>query len=273
MRVRAEPQLRDVPLERGGHIRLAEFGQGAPVVMVHGAGLGASGVVHFHANIDAFVDAGYRVVVPDLIGFGASAKPVDARGYPLERFTDTLVEALAHIGIARSAFLGNSLGGAISIDAALRYPDLVSRAVLIAPGALESRETYFAQPAVQRMLVPGHGDMDDVRMRTMLESFVTESAVVSDGVVAARTLAARTQPAEVLATMQLPDLSARLGGLTQPLLIVWGADDGICPVSGALKFAAGCSDATVIVYSRVGHWPMTERPGAVNAAALEFLSR
>jgi len=273
MRIRAEPRLRDVPLASGGHIRLAEFGQGAPVVMVHGAGLGASGVVHFHANIDAFVDAGYRVVVPDLIGFGASSKPVDDDGYPLERFTDTLVEALTRAGITRSAFFGNSLGGAISIDAALRYPDLVARAVLIAPGALESRETYFAQPMVQRMLVPQQGEMDEARMRTMLESFVSDRSAVSDEAVAARALVARTQPPEVLGTMRLPDLTARLGELRQPVLVVWGAEDGICPVSGALKFAVGCSDATVIVYSGVGHWPMTERPDAVNAAALEFLSR
>lgn len=273
MRIRAEPRLGDVPLDGGGHIRLAEFGQGTPVVMVHGAGLGASGPVHFHANIDAFVDAGYRVVVPDLIGFGASGKPVDDQGYPLERFTDTLVEALARAGIARAAFLGNSLGGAVSIDAALRYPDLVSRAVLVAPGALESRETYFAQPMVQRMLAPQPDEMDEARMRTMLESFVTDRSAVSDGVVAARALVARTQPPEVLGTMRLPDLTARLGALNLPVLVIWGAADGICPVSGALKFAVDCSDATVIVYSGVGHWPMTERPETVNAAVLEFLSR
>jgi 4,5:9,10-diseco-3-hydroxy-5,9,17-trioxoandrosta-1(10),2-diene-4-oate hydrolase len=126
---------------------------------------------------------------------------------------------------------------------------------------------------VQRMLAPQPGAMDEARMRTMLESFVTDRSAVSDGVVAARTLVARTQPPEVLGTMRLPDLTARLGALNLPVLVIWGAADGICPVSGALKFAVGCSDATVIVYSGVGHWPMTERPETVNAAALEFLSR
>lgn len=261
----------DVPIGDGLHIRLHVAGEGAPVVMVHGAGTGALGVAHFRANIRAFVAAGYQVIVPDLLGFGGSSKPIDATGYPLERLTDTLAKALTVHGVAQAAFLGNSLGGAISIDMALRWPERVSRAVLLAPGALESREVYMALPAVQAMGAFAAGGINPTLMRAMLESFVSDPAVVHDDVVAARVAAARAQPAEVTMTMRLPDLTPRLAGLDLPLLVIWGGADGICPPASALKFATACRDATVILYAGVGHWPMAERADEVNRAGLDFL--
>ena len=60
----------------GGHeIHLAEAGIGDPIVFLHGSGPGASGASNFRGNINAFAQAGYRVILPDLIGYGASSKP------------------------------------------------------------------------------------------------------------------------------------------------------------------------------------------------------
>lgn len=266
----AEMKQIDVAIGDGQHIRFHEAGDGPPVVMVHGAGLGASGAVHFRSNIDAFVSAGHRVIVPDLLGYGGSSKPVTG-GYPLERFSNTLADALAALGVHRAAFFGNSLGGAITIDLALRRPDLVSRAILLAPGALEDRATYGALPGVQKMSSIIANGVNAVSMRALLESFVTDPAVITDEVVDARVQAAKSQPAEVTATMVLPNLTPVLGSLTLPMLVIWGVADPICPASGALKFATACPHATVIVYPDVGHWPMAERPDQVNPSALEFL--
>ena len=262
-----------VPNTGGGSIRIAEAGDGPPLVLLHGAGLGASGLVHYHANIPAFVAAGFRVIVPDLLGFGASSKPIDAQGYPLVRFTDTLAAALDAHGVGQAAFFGNSLGGAVAIDMALRYPDKVSRAVLLAPGAMESRETYFAQPTVKAMAGVSADNVDAASMRTMLESFVTDPVTVTEHVVTARVAAAKAQPREVMSSLILPDLTPRLSELDLPLLVIWGASDGICPVSGALKFAQSGANTTIIIYPQVGHWPMTERAIEVNRATLDFLLR
>jgi len=72
----------------GGYtIHIAEAGQGPAVVFLHGSGPGASGASNFRQNIDAFVDAGYRVILPDMIGYGASSKPegIDYTLQPLHR--------------------------------------------------------------------------------------------------------------------------------------------------------------------------------------------
>jgi len=73
----------------GGYdIHIQEKGSGPTVVFIHGSGPGASGGSNFRENIDAFVEAGYRVILPDLIGYGASSKP-EGIDYTRQLFTDT----------------------------------------------------------------------------------------------------------------------------------------------------------------------------------------
>ena len=264
-------QIREVPIGGGLRIRLHEAGRGPAVVMVHGAGAGASGAVHFRANIDAFVAAGRRVVIPDLLGFGDSSKPL-GQPYTLARFTDTLAQALEAAAIGPADFFGNSLGGAVAIDMATRHPGRVRRAVLLAPGAMESGATYFALPGVKDMLGILAGGLSEEAMGRYLSLMVEDRELITPDLVRARLDFARRQPAEVLASLSLPDLTDRLPELRLPLLVVWGGADRICPVSGALKFAQCCPDATVVIHSGTGHWPMLERADRVNEDALRFLA-
>lgn len=263
-------QRADVDVGDGYHLTVYQGGSGAPLVLIHGAGAGASGTVHYQANISALIEAGFRVIVPDLLGFGTSSKPVDDQGYPLARFTDTLARALTKIGVARAALVGNSLGGAITLDMALRMPDMVEKAVLLAPGALEERETYAAMPKVGKLAGFLSQAVDEIAMRAMLELLVFDPRHVTDDLVARRTAVALTQPPEV-ALMKLPNLSPHLPAVDVPLLVIWGEDDGICPVKGAERIASACPGAKVIVYPEVGHWPMIERADEVNGAIVSFL--
>lgn len=269
----ALPQLQreQIAVGNGLHLVVHHAGSGRPVVMIHGAGAGASGLAHYSANIQAFLDAGLRVIVPDLLGFGASSKPVDEEGYPLARFTDTLAAALDGLGVGRAALFGNSLGGAIAIDMALRMPERVEAAVLLAPGALEDRATYGALPKVAELSAVLSRGVNEPAMRAMLEMLVGDKTLITDELVATRTAMALGQPPEVATRLALPNLSALLPRLDLPLLVIWGEDDGICPVQGAARFSRDCPDAEVIVLPGVGHWPMIERAAEVNAASLAFL--
>jgi 4,5:9,10-diseco-3-hydroxy-5,9,17-trioxoandrosta-1(10),2-diene-4-oate hydrolase len=263
----------DIDIGDGLHLTVHDGGAGRPVVLIHGAGAGASGITHFQANITAFLEAGFRVIVPDLLGFGTSSKPVDDQGYPLARFTDTLATALDRLQVERAALFGNSLGGAIALDMALRMRDRVEAAVLLAPGALEERSTYTALPKVLEMSgVFARGGVNEPTMRAMLELLVSDKQLITDELVTARTAVALTQPREVASRLMLPDLSPLLPGVAVPLLVIWGEADGICPVQGAARFSRDCPDAEVIIFPGIGHWPMIERAAEVNAASLAFLS-
>jgi pimeloyl-ACP methyl ester carboxylesterase len=74
----------------------------------------------------------YRVVCPDLPGHGESEKPPSSRfDYRVETFADALVQLYGGLGLRRAAVVGHGLGGSIAIDLAARYPELVTRLVLI----------------------------------------------------------------------------------------------------------------------------------------------
>jgi len=139
-------------------IRIADDGEGPVVVVIHGSGPGASGASNFRDNWPAFVAAGYRVILPDLIGYGASSKP-EGIDYTLQLFTDTLYDALRQHGIEKASLVGNSLGGGVAIQMTLDHPEFAERLVLMAPGCIEEQASYFTMPGIAKM-VSGFGSPD-----------------------------------------------------------------------------------------------------------------
>jgi 4,5:9,10-diseco-3-hydroxy-5,9,17-trioxoandrosta-1(10),2-diene-4-oate hydrolase len=259
----------------GGHdIYIREMGAGPAIVFIHGSGPGASGLSNFRQNAAAFVAAGYRVVLPDMIGYGASSKP-ERIDYTLALFTGTLHEALTAHGLERATLVGNSLGGGVALQMALDHPSFVDRLVLMAPGCLAEREVYFAMPGIARMMSSfGGPDFDMAEQRRLLSNLVHPDFApsLSNALVAERFAVARTQPKDVLTRMRTPDLSPRLGEIDTPILVLWGLDDEFCPESHARLFLERCRDVRTITFGRTGHWVQLERAGAFDRHVLAFLA-
>ncbi len=258
----------------GGYdIHLKEAGSGPAVVFLHGSGPGASGASNFRQNIDAFVSAGYRVILPDLIGYGASSKP-EGIDYTLQLFTDTVYEALRQHGIERAHLVGNSLGGGIAIQMTLDHPEFAERLILMAPGCIEEQASYFTMPGIAKM-VSGFGspDFNLEEQKRLVSNLVHPDFVarVPDALIAERFAVARTQPKDVLARMRTPNLGPRLGELGQPILVLWGLNDEFCPESGARHFLDQCANARCITFTRTGHWVQVERAAEFNRYAIAFL--
>ena len=258
---------------RGYDIRIADAGEGPVVVFLHGSGPGASGASNFRGNWPAFVEAGYRVILPDLIGYGASSKP-EGIDYTLQLFTDTVYEALRAHGIEKASLVGNSLGGGIAIQMTLDHPEFTERLVLMAPGCIEEQASYFTMPGIAKM-VSGFGspDFNLEEQKRLVSNLVHPNfaSQIPDALVEERFAVARTQPKDVLARMRTPNLGPRLQELTQPILVMWGLQDEFCPESGARHFLdAGC-DVRTMTFNHVGHWVQVERADEFNRHSLEFL--
>lgn len=259
----------------GHEIHIAEAGdRGAPaVVFIHGSGPGASGASNFRQNIDAFVAAGYRAILPDLIGYGASSKPQGV-DYPLQLFTDTLYEALRTHGIERAHLVGNSLGGGVAIQIALDQPEFAQTLVLMAPGSVAEQASYFTMPGIARMVSSfGSPEFDMAEQKRLIRNLVHRdyAAKIPDALVAERFAVARTQPKEVLARMKTPDLGLRLAEIGQPVFVLWGLDDEFCPESHARLFLDKCRDVRAVTFGRTGHWVQVERSAEFNRYSIAFL--
>ena len=245
-------------------------GRGA-VVFVHGSGPGASGYSNFKFNAAAFAQAGHRVLVPDLPGFGYSSKPTDI-DYTTDFFVESLVGLLDALGVRRCALVGNSLGGGVSIRTALEHPQRVEKLVLMAPGGIEELETYMAMPAMASMIENFVGGaLDRAGLRRVLGNLVFDATHVTDELVEERYAILQTQPPEVLSRMKIPNMEAELGAIQCPVLAFWGVDDAMVPVSGGRKITSRCRPSRLVEVAECGHWVMVEHQRMFNAACLDFL--
>jgi 4,5:9,10-diseco-3-hydroxy-5,9,17-trioxoandrosta-1(10),2-diene-4-oate hydrolase len=242
------------------------------VVFLHGSGPGASGMSNFQFNVGAFVDAGFRVLVPDLPGYGDSDKPTDVQ-YTLDYFVGTLQTWLDTLGLSKVNLVGNSLGGAIALGMTLAKPEQTEKLILMATGGIEERETYFMMPGIQAMVAYPMGSPQFTRevLAKLLEQLVFDPRHVTEELIEQRWHVLQRQNPTVLSTMQVPNLSDQLKNLSCPVLSFWGRDDKFCPVSGAQTLLTQCETIKCINVSQCGHWVMVEHSELFNQESLSFL--
>jgi 4,5:9,10-diseco-3-hydroxy-5,9,17-trioxoandrosta-1(10),2-diene-4-oate hydrolase len=260
-----------VTLENGLKLHYLEQGQGPVVIWLHGSGPGASGFSNFKGNYPEFADAGYRNIVLDLPGFGRSDKPDDVN-YDLAFFVTALNGFISALALPKVTLLGNSLGGAIALGQALDHPDTVERLILMAPGGVEERETYFEMEGIVRMVeVYSRGPMGVAQMREVMSLQLFDSEVLSDDILAERAAVAVTQPANLFTTMMVPNMTERLGELNCPVLGFWGTNDKFNPHQGMHKILDNVPTARFIMLNRCGHWVQVEHQRLFNSSCIDFL--
>ena len=256
----------------GLHIHHHEAGEGPVVVFLHGSGPGASGYSNFKGNYRELAAAGFRCLVPDALGYGASSKPPEAK-YTLDYLCDATLAWLEALGVQRFSLVGNSMGGALAIKLALDHPDRVERLVLMAPGGLEPRETYMAMRGIRRMLkcIFGPDGITREGIRKVFELQLHDPGLLDDATLEERYATAVTQPRAVFETSRVPNQAARVGELQCPVFVLWGMNDQFCPPSGAWTFATGATNCRVLTLSECGHWVMVEQRELFNKLCAEFL--
>ncbi len=267
------PEGRYAELPNGRRIHYLDEGSGAVVVFLHGSGSGACGYSNFKNNAPELVAAGYRAILPDLIGYGYSDKPADVE-YPLAFFVECVKQTLDVIGVEKYTLVGNSLGGAIALQFALDYPAQVEKLVLMAPGGLNDLPEYLAMPGMAAMFAlfgsgvpPTHETMKDF----FVKAFVVNPGCVDDQLVAERLELMKLQNPQVIKTMKVPNLTDLLGEIKCPALGFWGMNEQMMPDSGILKLAKGMPNLRMTLVPQCGHWVMIEHRELFNRLVLDFL--
>jgi pimeloyl-ACP methyl ester carboxylesterase len=103
----------------GTRLAYREIGEGRPLVLLHGA-LGDATLWLRHGQAEALAAHGYRVLLPDFRGHGASAKPLDPSAYPADILTDDAFAFLEHLGVEDYDLGGYSLGARIVVRMLVR---------------------------------------------------------------------------------------------------------------------------------------------------------
>ena len=254
-------------------IHYHEQGQGEVVIFLHGAGGGASGYSNFKGNYPEFAKAGYRTIVPDLLGYGLSSKP-DIAQYDLDFFVAGVKGMVDTLGLKNITLLGNSLGGAVALGYALAYPDEVSRLILMAPGGVEDLDTYLAMPGIANMFqIYQSGKTGAEALRAVMTMQLFDPSLLTDEIINERAPIAATQTQAARSVLKVPNLTDRLHELKCPVFGFWGVNDHFNPVGGATKLLDNCPQARMVLVNRCGHWVQVEHRDMFNRSCIDFLQK
>ena len=278
LRIDWREHLRTLELE-GARVNYVEMGSssGLDVIFVHGL---SGSWQNWLENIPHFA-RNRRVLALDLPGFGASPMPsweisIEAYGRLLVEFCDTL-------GADDCAVVGNSMGGFVSAEAAIKAPHRFKKLALVSaagisharmrrePAEMAGRMTVAASPLLLRlqergMLRPRIRDWafrmlfhypNRLRRELIWEFF-------SNG-------AGKPGFLPAIAGLVGYDILDRLEEVDLPTLIVWGRNDRVVPPGDALGYSQRLHNSTAVIFDRTGHVPMAERPVRFNRTLDEFL--
>ena len=272
------PPSQFVNLGGGLTVHLRDTGprDGPVLVLIHGS----NASLHTWEPWAARLGNRYRVIRFDLPGHGLTGANPTHR-YATTDFVDVVERVRAKLGLARFALAGNSMGGGVAWHYALAHPERVAALVLV---------DSVGQPEPGSQSPPLAFRIARMPIIRNLATVVTPRSLIADGLPQAyanpkladdkaidlywellRYPGNREATIERFATPSDPATPALLKRLTMPVLILWGAQDHLIPVSSAQWLHANIPGSKLIVYPDTGHVPMEERADQSAADVRAFL--
>lgn len=273
-------ESRDV---QAGEYRLRTYTCGDPaspaLLLIHGSGPGVSAPSNW-AHLMPGLAQDFYVIAPDVLGFGNSEHPDPAPDGGMPAYTDlrarTLLALLDALGVAQAHFVGNSMGGMITLRAAQLAPERIGKMILMGSGGAP------IPPSDDLMkLIRFYDDPSVEAMAHLLTRFVDDPELFAGKLreIAADRLGQALRP-EVrrshLATFNpaFPPVSyteEQLAAIPHEALVIHGREDRMLPVRAGYYLAENMPNAQLHVFPHAGHWIQIEQADRFVAQARLFL--
>jgi triacylglycerol lipase len=247
-------------------------GRGDALVLVHGFG----GDKDNFTRIARFLTPHFRVLIPDLPGFGDAGRDPQA-AYHVAAQAERLHGFIKALGVGPVHLGGNSMGGFIACEYALRFPQEVRSLWLLDPAGTQLAHATplmarYRETGALPLLVQHESDY-----AALLRAVARRPPVLPPSL--RRTLARRAAADFVLHSrifreigLESPMLDGRLDGIEAPTLVVWGDRDEVLSPAAAAPLAAGVRRGRLVRMPDTGHLPMIERPGSTARDYLAFVA-
>ena len=254
----------------GGKIHYRDQGNktGPALLLIHGS----NSMLQTWEPLVALLGDKYHLISLDLYGHGLTG-PNPTGAYDAESNIAEAVKVLDAVGVDKAYWVGNSMGGWLTWRAGLSVPDRVSGLVLIdASGAQVEQKVKpylgarLAQSWVGQMLLP------EITPRFLVKSSLEETVAEPERLTGEqvdrywellRFPGNRQAAVDRAKTQREPEKWTEIGNLKMPVLLLWGEQDKVIPLSHARAFEAAIPGSKSIVYSDAGHLPMEETPEQV----------
>lgn len=255
----------------GGHaVRYLDYGRpndsAKDLVLLHGIGASAERWLRVAPALSKY----FRVVIPDIVGFGRSDKPTVE--YTMDFFQDFLAGLFENLELVRPSIIASSFGGHIAAEYAIRNSRKIDRLVLVSSAGMMRTSTPVLDGYIMAALYPTRENA-----LAAFQSMAHDPSAVDEETVEDFVLRMRLQNAKyafmstLLGIRYAPALRGRLSGVMAPTLVLWGDDDRMIPVQYAKDFKE-IPDSEIVVIKDCGHTPYVEKPLTFNRIAIKFLA-
>jgi pimeloyl-ACP methyl ester carboxylesterase len=283
--VTTETDLREVSTAKGA-LRYYDSGpdNGPVLLFLHGSGPGVTGWRNFRGVLPTFAEH-FRCLILEFPGFGVSP---DFGGHPMIDAQGAVVPFLDGLGVDKAHVVGNSMGGGVGINFAIRNPDRIGRLVTI--GGIGTNIFSPSPSEGIRLLQEFVEDPTRQRLVDWLKSMVYDQSLVTDELIeerwklasdpgtleAARRMYGKAAFSAMTAFMEGADRPlpwAVMHKVAAPTLLTSGRDDRVSPPDMALIPMRTIPNAELHVFPKSGHWAMIEAKDAFESTVLAFLRR
>ena len=248
-----------------------DCGTGPALLLIHGFPLNRQ---MWRSQLEPLSNAGYRVIAPDLRGFGASEVP--AGEYSIGGFADDLIALMDALQLKHAVIGGMSMGGYILLDLLQRYPDRVSAACFIATKSFADDEEGRARRSAMAAQAERLGANPIIKIFAELlfapATSNSQPELIAQVTSWMRSTHPRALAGGLLAMRDRKDATPLLPGFRQPSLVVVGSEDSSAAGSALKLFQAGLPHCESHVIAAAGHMVNMEQPAEFNAILLGFLN-
>jgi pimeloyl-ACP methyl ester carboxylesterase len=252
----------------GNKIRYFESGSSKKtLVLVHG--LGASS--ERWKYVLPLLATEFHVVVPDLVGFGYSDKPL--ADYTIDFFSNFLEKFLLSLGIEQTSIIGSSLGGQIAAEYTSSHSHSVNKLILVSPSGIMKQSTFALDAYIMAALYPNEESARNA-FETMDGSGKKIPMEIINGFVTRMKLPnAKFAFMSTLLGLKNSDLiTKKLENISSPTLVIWGSDDPVIPITFANGFVSSINDCKFYEMNECGHTPYVQDPKLFASQVLKFLN-
>lgn len=266
------PEIGKTILANGIQTNYHDAGEGPPVLLIHGSGPGVTGWANWRLTIPALATR-FRVLAPDMVGFGYTERPADNR-YNMENWVTHIIGFMDALGIERAHVVGNSFGGGLALALAIRAPQRVGKLVLMGSTGV----SFPITDGLDR--VWGYTPSME-NMRGLLDVFAYNRSLLNEDLARMRYEASiRPGHQEGFARMFPAPRQRAVDGLASPetairelphqTMIVHGREDKVIPLASSYKLFDLIPRSQLHVFGECGHWTQIEHAARFNRIVGDF---
>jgi len=248
------------------HYQEAGDEKAPPMILIHGF---ISSNLIWTSTLLPLAHRGFRVIAPDLPGYGYSDKPADAE-YTINEQAHAMVGLMDRLKIEKATIAGASYGGAIAATMALDYPERVEKLILV--GAVTNDEAkkklllrLSCLPVIGDIATPLFLGSRWILRRRMQEMYRRMDKPINDLMVAARhhLLATSNVHRAMIRTARrwsANRIQREASLIRRSTMLVWGDQDDHIPLADAFQLREAIPNAKLVVFRNCGHLPPAEYP-------------